>query len=83
MQGAQDVLDALFGVGMRTAPARPRAQLTPELAALLEAIADGHDAAVAFQRAGLELDAGLAGMASLELGGWVRRGPGGRFTVAV
>jgi DNA processing protein len=83
VKGAQDVLDALFGAGARSVPARRRAELAPELAALLDAVADGHDASVAFRRAGLDVDAGLAGMASLELGGWVRRGPGGRFSVAL
>jgi DNA processing protein len=83
VQGPQDVLDGVFGVGARAVPARRRAELAPELAALLEAIADGHEASAAFQRAGLDVDAGLAGMASLELGGWLRRGPGGRFSVSV
>jgi DNA processing protein len=83
VQGAQDVLDALFGAGTRSVAARRREELAPELEALLEAIADGYDASAAFQRAGLDVDAGLAGMASLELGGWLRRGPGGRFSVSV
>jgi DNA processing protein len=81
VQGAQDVLDGLFGAGARTLPARHRAELAPELAALLDAVADGHEASAAFARAGLDVDAGLAGLASLELGGWLRRGPGGRLSV--
>ncbi len=81
--GAQDVLDGVFGAGARALPVRRRAALAPELAALLDALADGHEASAAFARAGLDVDGGLAGLASLELGGWVRRGPGGRFSVAV
>jgi DNA processing protein len=83
VQGAQDVLDGLFGAGAPTLGDRRRGALSPELAALLEAIADGHEASAAFARAGLDVDGGLAGLASLELGGWLRRGPGGRFLVAV
>jgi DNA processing protein len=82
VRGAQDVVDGLFGAGARPLPDRPRAPLAPELAVLLAAIGDGHEASVAFARAGLDVDGGLAGLASLELGGWVRRGPGGRFSVA-
>jgi DNA processing protein len=82
VQGAPDILEALFGAGAAILPDR-RGGLSPELSALLEAIADGHEASAAFARAGLEVDGGLAGLASLELGGWLRRGPGGRFTVAV
>ncbi|HEX3832680.1 MAG TPA: DNA-processing protein DprA [Solirubrobacteraceae bacterium] len=83
VQGAQDVLDGLFGAGAPALADRRRGALSPELAALLEAIADGHEASAAFDRAGLDVDGGLAGLASLELGGWLRRGPGGRFSVAV
>ena len=83
VQGAQDVLDGLFGAGVRALPARHRAALAPELTALLEAVADGHEASAAFARAGLDVDAGLAGLASLELGGWLRRGPGGRLSIAL
>jgi DNA processing protein len=81
--GAQDVLDGLFGAGAPALADRRRDALSPELTVLLEAIADGHEASAAFARAGLDVDGGLAGLASLELGGWLRRGPGGRFTVAV
>lgn len=85
VRGPQDVLDALFGAGAgaRSLPDRRRAELAPALAALLEAIADGHEASAAFARAGLDVDGGLAGLASLELGGWLRRGPGGRFSVTL
>jgi len=79
--GAQDVLDHLFGAGERTAgPARPPAPA--ELRPLLDAIAEGHETAAALARAGFEPDRGLAALAELELGGFVRRGAGGRFRIA-
>ncbi len=77
----QDVLDCIFGVGVRGAP-RPhqRPELSPELQLLLAAITDGGDGAAAVTRAGLTPQQGLAALASLELAGYVRREPGGRFT---
>jgi DNA processing protein len=82
VRGAQDVLDGLFGAGARALPVRRRAALAPGPAALLEALADGHEASAAFARAGLGVDDGLAALASLELDGWLRRGPGGRLAIA-
>ncbi len=80
VRGAQDVLDRLFGAGVRK-PADRHRRLPAELAPLLAAIADGHETTVALARAGLGADAGLAALAALELGGYVRRGAGGRFSV--
>jgi DNA processing protein len=79
--GAQDVLDALYGAA---APriVRPRhPDLERPLAALREAIAEGEEHEAAFARAGLDVDAGLAALAALELRGLVRRRPGGRYGV--
>ncbi len=81
VRGAQDVLDALFGAGARTAVVPARPQLDGELARLLDAIAEGHDTAAALVRAGLSPERGLAALASLELAGYVRRAPGGRYAV--
>lgn len=81
VRDAQDVLDALFGAGARTAASGRRAELDLEQAALLAEIANGHDSAEALGRAGVPADRGLAVLASLELGGYIRRAPGGRFTV--
>ena len=81
VRGPQDVLDELYGAGVRHAgSARPAPE--PELRPLLAAIADGHDTAAALARAGFGIEQGLAALAALELGGHVRRGAGGRFTVA-
>lgn len=77
----QDVLDQLFGAGVRRAPQAQRPELAPELKTLLAAIADGHDTPGALERAGFAAELGLAALASLELAGYVRRDPGGRFSV--
>jgi DNA processing protein len=82
VEGVQDVLDGLFGAGERSVGGGGRGAPPAELGPLLEAVADGHEPATAFALAGLDIDAGLAGLASLELGGWLRRGPGGRLSVA-
>jgi DNA processing protein len=81
VRGPQDVLDHLFGAGVRRA-APPRGHPPAELRALLGAVAEGHDTLAALACAGFEPDAGLRGLAALELGGYVRRTAGGRFTVA-
>jgi DNA processing protein len=81
VRGPQDVLDHLFGAGVRRA-ADSRPQPAAELRALLGAVADGHDTLAALARAGFDPDTGLKGLAALELGGYVRRAAGGRFTVA-
>lgn len=81
VRGPQDVLDALFGEGARTASTDDRPKLDPEQRRLLGAIADGHDTAGALAAAGVAPDKGLAALASLELAGYILRGPGGRFAV--
>jgi DNA processing protein len=80
VRGPQDVLDHLFGAGARRV-ADPRRQAPGELRPLLEAIAEGHETAAALARAGFAPEQGLAALAALELGGFVRRGTGGRFSV--
>jgi DNA processing protein len=79
--GAQDVLDLLYGPGKRSVVDGRRAQLAPADAALLDALAEGHDGPSAFVRAGLGPVQGLEAIAALELAGLVRRSPGGRLTV--
>jgi len=81
VRGPQDVLDALFGIGVRAAATDDRPELTEELALLLAGLADGHGASTALIRAGYEPEEGLAALASLELGGYVRREAGGRYAV--
>jgi predicted Rossmann fold nucleotide-binding protein DprA/Smf involved in DNA uptake len=81
VRGPQDVLDQLFGAGMRCAEP-PRREPPAELRGLLAAVAEGHDTAASLARAGFAPEQGLAALAALELEGYVRRGAGGRFTVA-
>ena len=80
VRGAQDVLDHLFGAGVRLAAPPRRRQPPAELRNLLAAIAEGHETAAALARAGFGPDQGLAALAALELGGFVRRGAGGRYS---
>jgi DNA processing protein len=77
---AQEVLDLLFEVGTRTALADRRPSLTDEQRGVLQEIEEGRDTPAALLRGALA-ESGLAVLASLELAGYIRRGPGGRFTV--
>lgn len=81
IESAQDVLDELFGVGTVRAVERARSQLDEELVRLLDAIGGGRDTLAALSHAGFATDQALAGLGALELEGYVRREPGGRFTV--
>ena len=81
VRAPQDVLDLLFGAGARRVPAAEQPSCRRELRVLLAAIAEGEDTAGALARAGLPAERGLAALASLELAGYVRREPGGRFSV--
>lgn len=79
IRDAQDVLDQLFGAGAVTVGPEPRPPLCPEARTVLKAIAGGQDTAAALGRAGMPAERRLAVLASLELDGYVTRGPGGRF----
>jgi DNA processing protein len=81
VRSPQDVVDQLFGAGVRSAAADSREALPADLRRLLGAIGDGHDTPGALARAGFAPDHGLTGLAELELAGYVRRGAGGRWRV--
>jgi DNA processing protein len=81
VRNPQDVVDHLYGEGAHLAAPTLRPPLAPELDLLLAAIAEGHDTAGALERAGFPAAQHLAALASLELAGYVRREPGGRFSV--
>ncbi len=82
VSGPEDVLDQLFGAeAAGLLPARPRPSLEPKLAALLDGLRTGRTATEALCSAGLGAGDGLAALSSLELDGYIRREPGGRFTV--
>jgi DNA processing protein len=79
VRGPQDVLDQLFGAGVRSAQTDDRARLAPDLGQLLSAIGEGRDTLAALERTGFPTQETLAALAMLELEGYVRRLPGGRF----
>ncbi|HEX3801575.1 MAG TPA: DNA-processing protein DprA [Solirubrobacteraceae bacterium] len=81
IRDAQDVLDAVFGAGMRDAASADRAALNAEQLALLEAIASGADTVAALSRTGVGGGEMLVTLAELELAGCVRRAAGGRYLV--
>jgi predicted Rossmann fold nucleotide-binding protein DprA/Smf involved in DNA uptake len=81
VRGPQDVLDALFGVGARSAREDARAALDPKLERILCAVASGNDTLASLARVGVAADEGLAALSALELAGYVRREAGGRYAV--
>jgi DNA processing protein len=84
VSGAQDVLDELFGVGVRRAADGPAAAaLPPDLQALKHFIGAGLDRADALREADIAPADGLAAFAALELAGHIRREPGGRYAVVM
>lgn len=85
VRGAQDVLDALYGVGVAppVAPARAR-DLEPHLAELLAAVAEGRDTVAALAGASADDAArALVGLSELELRGLLHKRAGGRYAVAL
>lgn len=77
----QDVLDEIFGAGIRKAADDRRPALSTELEGLLAALADGHDTPAALARAGFPAAQALTALASLELAGYVSRRSNGQFFV--
>jgi DNA processing protein len=80
VRGPRDVLDQLFGAGVRPVVSERRAEVSSDAQALLRSIVDAGDTASALAAAGLSAGEGLAALASLELAGYLRRGPGGGYT---
>jgi DNA processing protein len=82
VRDAGDVLDAVFGAGVRTAPARSLFEpVRAELRDLLAALEAGCDTLGALVGYGRSLERALTGLAELELSGHVRRDAGGRYVV--
>jgi DNA processing protein len=80
IRDAQDALDEALGIGVATALAGRRAdELAPALRALLGRVEDGHDTVSGLAASPAEAQHVLAGLAELELLGFLRRGPGGRY----
>ena len=84
VRDAGDVLDALFGVGVRTVPEGPAGgPLRAELRDLLDTIGGGCDTLGALAGCGRPIEPILTGLAELELGGRIRREAGGRYVVVM
>jgi DNA processing protein len=80
VRGPGDVLDLLFGAGARP-PARRRdgSELQPRLRDLLGAVEAGRTTLAAIVAAGGDAGTAMAGLAELELLGYIRRGPAGSY----
>ena len=77
---AQDALAEALGIGVATALAgRDPRELAAPLRALLARVDDGRDTVSALAATPAEAERALAGLAELELQGFLRRGPGGRY----
>ena len=81
VRGAQDVLDAVCGSGVRTAVDPAVATLSAQARAVLDAIGSGADTPAELSRATVAGGQLLAVLAELELSGCVRRGAGGRYAI--
>jgi DNA processing protein len=74
----QDALDALYGVGVKRAPAKPIPP-APPLREILEQVSKGHDTLARLEAAGHDAEQAIVALAELEVGGAVVRGDGGRY----
>jgi predicted Rossmann fold nucleotide-binding protein DprA/Smf involved in DNA uptake len=79
IQGPQDVLDGVFGAGVRAVAEAERAALAPQHRALLDAIAAGADTIAALTRERIAAGELLQALAELEMAGCVRREAGGKY----
>ncbi len=77
---AQDALDEVLGVGVASAVAEHRADdLGGPLRALLRRVENGCATVAELAATPAEAQSALSGLAELELLGYLRRGPGGRY----
>lgn len=81
IERTQDVLDELFGEGAVRYQEALRPPLTEELERLVDAIGAGHETLADLTRQGFTPEQAMAGLSELELFGYLRREPGGRFSV--
>jgi DNA processing protein len=77
----QDVLDVLYGVGVRnaSAPAAEPVELEPRLRAVLEQVGDGDDTVAKLAARGAQPGEISLALTELELRGLLVRGDGGRY----
>jgi DNA processing protein len=78
----QDVLDALYGVGMQRAAVSRPAQ-TGRVQAVLEQVGAGNDTVAKLTAGDASSGEVLVALAELELGGAIARGDGGRYVVCI
>ncbi len=78
IRGPQDALDALYGVGIKQAPAK-KIPLTPSLREVLAQVGSGHDTLAKLAAAGHDAEETIVALAELELTGALVRGDGGRY----
>ncbi|MDP1847058.1 MAG: DNA-processing protein DprA [Solirubrobacteraceae bacterium] len=77
---AQDALDEALGIGVATALTGRRPEdLEPALRGLLRRVEDGRDTVSALAATPAEARQAMAALSELELLGFLRRGPGGRY----
>jgi DNA processing protein len=79
VEDAQDVLDLMYGVGVREVPAEPVPALAPAERRVLDLIGRGAGLEELGREAGLTAAAVRAQLARLELRGFVRRAPSGAY----
>jgi len=85
VSGVEDVLDLLFGVGVRKAVGkeeRESEKLGSDLGDLLDAVSRGCQTVAELSASGFPVDQTLSGLAQLELLGKIRCGPGGQYLPA-
>jgi DNA processing protein len=84
VRDAGDILDAIFGAGVRTVPPdRPGRRLRAELSDLVAAIDAGYDTLGALVGSGRPVEPTLTALAELELAGHLRREAGGRYVALI
>lgn len=80
IRDAQDALDEALGIGVATAlKGRRPEDLTAPLRLLLRGVEDGRDTVSSLAATPTEAQHAIAGLAELELLGFIRRGPGGHY----
>jgi DNA processing protein len=80
VRNARDVVDLLFGAGARlVSPPRNGSELRAPLRKLLAEVESGRATLAAIAAAGGDAGSAMAGLAELELLGYVRRGPAGSY----
>jgi len=80
IRDAQDALDEVLGIGVATAITGRRSdELAPPLRELLRLVEDGRDTVSSLAATPGEAQHAMAGLAELEMLGFLRRGPGGHY----